>query len=98
PPHPLLSLHYALPIWLAGLGFAVRRLPETDYGDHLLADLPGPPGPRLMIVGHLDTVFPTGTGWGFRVDGPRAYGPGVVDMKGGLDRKSTRLNSSHVSI
>jgi len=69
---------------LEALGLAVRRLPEMDYGDHLLAEADGPGAPRVLLVGHLDTVFPTGTGWGFRVDGPRAYGPGVVDMKGGL--------------
>jgi glutamate carboxypeptidase len=69
---------------LAALGLAVRRLPETNYGDHLVAEADCPGAPRVMLVGHLDTVFPTGTGWGFRVEGDRAYGPGVVDMKAGL--------------
>src|SRR5690349_3647145 len=63
---------------LAALGLAVRRLAEAEpYGDHLLAEADGPRGPRVLLVGHLDTVFPTGSGWPFRVDGARVYGPGV---------------------
>ena len=38
----------------------------------------------VVIVGHLDTVFPPGTFEGFHYDGSIARGPGVLDMKGGL--------------
>jgi glutamate carboxypeptidase len=38
----------------------------------------------VVLVGHLDTVFPPGHFEGFRLDGPLAAGPGVLDMKGGL--------------
>ena len=40
----------------------------------------------FFITGHMDTVFPKGTAAErpFRVDGNRAYGPGVCDMKQGL--------------
>ncbi len=38
----------------------------------------------VALVGHLDTVFPTGTFEGFRREGPLARGPAVLDMKGGL--------------
>ena len=39
----------------------------------------------VMLVGHMDTVFSTGTTaqWPFRTDGTQAYGPGVCDMKQG---------------
>lgn len=39
----------------------------------------------LMLIGHLDTVFPKGTcaEWPFRIEGNVAYGPGVSDMKNG---------------
>jgi glutamate carboxypeptidase len=42
--------------------------------------------PRVLILGHHDTVFPLGTleRRPFRVDGQHATGPGVFDMLGGL--------------
>src|SRR4029077_14518803 len=43
-------------------------------------------GPRLLLIGHMDTVFGEGTAAGrpYRTEGERALGPGVGDMKGGL--------------
>jgi glutamate carboxypeptidase len=40
----------------------------------------------IVLMGHRDTVFPKGevARRSFRIEGGRAYGPGVVDMKGGL--------------
>jgi len=54
-------------------------------GEHLCADLPGD-GPPLLLVGHIDTVWPLGTleRLPFRIEDGRAYGPGSYDMKGGL--------------
>ena len=41
--------------------------------------------PGLLLVGHMDTVFPADTSFDFyREDGDRVLGPGVLDMKGGL--------------
>ena len=71
----------------ADLGFAVERFPQAEFGDHLLASRPGTaPARSLLCIGHMDTVFPAGTAAArpFRIDGARATGPGVVDMKGGL--------------
>jgi glutamate carboxypeptidase len=41
---------------------------------------------RVMLLAHMDTVYPRGTlaKRPFRVDGNRAYGPGVADDKGGV--------------
>jgi glutamate carboxypeptidase len=41
---------------------------------------------RVLLVGHLDTVWPIGTvaRWPFRVSGDQASGPGVFDMKAGV--------------
>jgi len=63
---------------LDALGAAVSLLD----GNHLSAELAGA-GPRLLLIGHTDTVWPVGTlaSMPFRVDGDRAYGPGIYDMK-----------------
>ena len=69
----------------AALGFAVERIPETDCGDHLVARRAGGGHGRLLALIHLDTVWPAGTlaDDPFRIVDGRAYGPGVLDMKGG---------------
>lgn len=72
--------------------WAVDRIPhrptegEEQLGDLLVGRLSGGGGPRVLMIGHTDTVFDLGTvaGRPFRVDGSRALGPGVSDMKGGL--------------
>jgi glutamate carboxypeptidase len=80
-----------------GAGWAVERIPhrpeddEPLLGDIIVARLagarpPGEGGRRILLVGHMDTVFPPGTAAArpFTIDGSRAFGPGVSDMKGGL--------------
>jgi glutamate carboxypeptidase len=64
---------------------------EEQLGDLLIARLEGgrprsEGGHRVLLVGHMDTVFPDGTAAErpFRVEGSTAHGPGVSDMKGGL--------------
>lgn len=44
------------------------------------------PSPRVLLLGHLDTVWPLGTTqrWPFSADGTTVTGPGVFDMKAGL--------------
>lgn len=71
---------------LEALGFHVRRVPQTRFGDHLVAEKPGRGPKRFLFVGHFDTVFRAGTAGArpFRIADGRAYGPGVYDMKGGL--------------
>jgi len=59
------------------LGFRARRI-----GGHLALERGGAGGPRLLLVGHLDTVYPENFPWR-EADG-RIFGPGVCDMKGGI--------------
>jgi glutamate carboxypeptidase len=61
-----------------------RREVVAGYGPLLRLERPGT-GPRVMIIGHLDTVWPVGS-WPqlWRQADGRIYGPGVYDMKGGL--------------
>ncbi|MGD1216893.1 M20 family metallopeptidase [Streptomyces krungchingensis] len=65
------------------LGSAPRRL-ELGGRPHLL--WPGSGTGDVLVLGHFDTVWPTGTlaGWPFTVDGDLATGPGVFDMKAGI--------------
>ena len=67
------------------LGFTTQRLPRDQYGNHLIAEITGN-GPRVLFVGHADTVFSLGTikTMPLRRDGNRLFGPAVEDMKGGL--------------
>ena len=68
---------------LAGMGFTVERVPLQGFGDQLTARLPLGNGPRVLVLGHADTVWPAGTvaEWPFRREGDRITGPGVGDMK-----------------
>ena len=70
---------------LRHLGFEVGRTHRRPSGDHRIARRTGPGRGRLLILIHLDTVWPKGTLLEnpFRVVDGRAYGPGVLDMKGG---------------
>jgi glutamate carboxypeptidase len=66
-------------------GLAPRRVPGDGAAGHVVATTPAWTGKGgVVLVGHHDTVFPPGTFVGFRRDETNAYGPGVLDMKGGL--------------
>ena len=67
------------------LGFETEWIDGAswDRAGHLIARRDGS-GPRLLLIGHLDTVFePSSPFQSFARDEDRAQGPGVVDMKGG---------------
>ena len=67
----------------AAVGFESRfvELPvSTGRAGHLVAEHKGTKGQRVLLIGHLDTVFPVAT---VRRDGPVLHGSGVADMKGG---------------
>jgi glutamate carboxypeptidase len=68
------------------LGFNTRWVDGTSFkrAGHLIADHPGT-GPRILLIGHLDTVFEQDSPFQRfeRVDEHTARGPGIIDMKGG---------------
>src|SRR6476659_10038476 len=68
------------------LGFKTTWVDGAPFkrAGHLVADHPGH-GPRILLIGHLDTVFePDSPFQKFeRIDARTARGPGVIDMKGG---------------
>lgn len=55
-------------------------------GRNLVATLTGTGSARILLMAHMDTVFADGTAAArpFRIQGERAYGPGVMDDKGGI--------------
>jgi glutamate carboxypeptidase len=71
---------------LASLGFSVEYFDYPGICTHVLAKLAGKSGKQIMISGHTDTVFLTGTAKErpFTIQGNYAYGPGVADMKGSI--------------
>lgn len=67
----------------AGLGMQVTRHEDEKFGATVEA-VAGSGKNRLVLNGHMDTVFPHREWWPFRVEENTAYGPGVMDMKGGV--------------
>ena len=70
-------------------GGRVERIPQKNRGDHLrvtYAENPSRPSGQVLVLGHYDTVYATGTlaEMPFHVSGGRAYGPGIFDMKAGI--------------
>ncbi len=69
--------------WLEELGYIVEVHHREDIGNHLHFKSKSKDGKKLLLLGHLDTVFPPDTFEEFREDKEWIYGAGVCDMKGG---------------
>src|SRR5690348_2045721 len=71
---------------LTRLGLTVDAHDGGELGDSLVARWRGSGVARLLLLGHLDTVYPPG--WPaehpFYVEGEVAHGPGTADMKAGV--------------
>jgi glutamate carboxypeptidase len=73
-------------------GFSTRFDRQEEYGDHLIATHTGstPDGPRILLIGHIDTVLPEGEAErrpftiSQRDEMRIATGPGILDMKSGV--------------
>jgi glutamate carboxypeptidase len=76
---------------LDALGFQTRWVEGAAFhrAGHLIAEhipkSPHPNAPRILLIGHLDTVFEKDSPFQKfeRLPGGKARGPGVIDMKGG---------------
>jgi glutamate carboxypeptidase len=69
----------------AGIGMRVRVEPRSEAGDHSVVEI-GEGRPRILLVGHVDTVWPHGQIARMplvRKDG-KLCGPGTLDMKVGV--------------
>ena len=67
------------------LGAAVQTLNQDEAGNHLIADW-GDGDEQVLILCHMDTVWPKGTlkVRPFQIENGLAYGPGILDMKAGI--------------
>jgi glutamate carboxypeptidase len=73
---------------LEALGMTIEKVPAEapNLPDNVVATLKGTGKGRILMIGHLDTVFGPGTTakWAYAVKGDRVTGPGVGDEKGGV--------------
>jgi glutamate carboxypeptidase len=80
-------------------GAKVERVPAQPpaVGDNVVATLTGTGKGRILLIAHMDTVFPRGTvaqrPW--KVDGNRGIGPGAGDDKSGIIAAACALRSLH---
>lgn len=82
---------------LRELGFTADFVPlpeSTGRAGHLVAERKGGKGRRVLLIGHLDTVFPGGN---FRREGNIVHGSGVADMKGGDVVMISALRALHAA-
>ena len=80
--------------WFGSLGEVNRHAGAT--GDTLHLRMASAHAGRVLLLAHVDTVYPTGS-WGelWRVADGRAYGPGAYDMKGGIVQAKWALLALH---
>ncbi|NWB27019.1 M20/M25/M40 family metallo-hydrolase [Pseudomonas gingeri] len=72
---------------LKKLGASIKTFPATpEPGESIVATLKGNGKARILLMAHMDTVFKEGTATAkpFYIKDGRAYGPGVMDDKGGI--------------
>ncbi len=79
--------------WIRAAGGKTKRSRQKTAGDLLIGRFGPARGTPVMLLGHLDTVWPLGTlkKMPFRLRGGRAWGPGVLDMKAGVVMAMTAL-------
>jgi glutamate carboxypeptidase len=74
--------------YLKALGMTIESVPAESPGlpENTVATLTGRGKGRILMIGHIDTVFGPGTARlrSYRTDREHAYGPGVADEKGGV--------------
>lgn len=73
---------------LKALGMTIESVPAEIPGlpENTVATLTGTGKAKILMIGHIDTVFGPGTvaKWPYSVEGDHARGPGVADEKGGV--------------
>ncbi len=72
--------------WVATRGWEIQTFPDAQAGDNLVCNLYGSGTLRVMLVAHLDTVYPLGVAATrpLRREQGKLIGPGSADNKSGL--------------
>ena len=72
--------------WLSAIGMTITLHDSPGFGHNLLAHVQGKGKARMLLVGHVDTVYSPGSSEKrpFHIRDGLAYGPGVIDMKSGV--------------
>lgn len=76
-----------LKVILDKIGMTTKIIENKDAGNSIIAELRTDRSEKgIIFAGHMDTVYKKGTVKDnpFRIEGGKAYGPGVLDMKGGI--------------
>jgi glutamate carboxypeptidase len=73
---------------LKAVGATVTRSKSVGpaAGDNIVGTVLGSGSKKILLIAHMDTVYAKGTleKAPFRIDGVRAFGPGIADAKGGV--------------
>lgn len=77
--------------------FMLPGFDRSLLGDQRIARWRGNGHGRALVLGDLDTAFVPGKGFPFSIDGERALGPGIADMKGGLTVALFALKALHAT-
>ena len=84
---------------LKALGAEIENVPAEAPGlpENIVATFRGSGKGRILMIGHIDTVFGPGTvaARPYTVEGNTAHGPGVADEKGGVVEGITALKLLH---
>lgn len=75
------------------LGLEAEIFPQTEVGDNMRFTY-GEGDSQLLITSHYDTVWEAGR-LSYRVEGNKAYGPGILDMKGGIIQSLWAVKALH---
>ena len=72
--------------FFASIGGKNRFHKFSEAGNMLISEFGDCSKPFIILTGHMDTVFKSGTTTErpFKIEDGKAYGPGVLDMKGGI--------------
>lgn len=87
-PGSMSALGEMLATRLTSLGANVDRIPaaSASKSNVIIGRFKGTGKVRILLMAHMDTIYPMGTlaKRPFRIEGNRAYGPGIADDKGGI--------------